>query len=88
MCKKSIYLVTFISALCLASIATAADPNLVGWWQFEEASGTLYDQSDNHNDGTAYDGVLYQQAGFRSGQAQRTFPGEKEGGKNRREDLG
>ena len=45
------------------STVKAADPNLVGWWKFEEASGTLYDQSDYHNNGTSYNGVLYQQPG-------------------------
>ncbi|MCK4293474.1 MAG: LamG domain-containing protein, partial [Planctomycetes bacterium] len=44
--------------------ATAPDgANLVAHYKFEEASGTLYDESDNHNDGTAFDGVLYQQIG-------------------------
>ena len=52
-----------VPALILASPVIAADPSLVGWWKFEEASGTLLDQSDNHNDGTPYNGVLYQQAG-------------------------
>jgi len=45
---------------------TPAEPNnagLVGHWKFEEASGTLFDQSDNHNDGTSFQGVLYQQTG-------------------------
>ncbi len=50
-------------ALALASTARAADPDLVGWWKFEEESGTLYDQSDNHNDATSFEGVLYQQTG-------------------------
>jgi hypothetical protein len=65
MCKKSKYLVPFVLTLALAltSTARAADPDLVGWWKFEEESGTLYDQSDNHNDATSYDGVLYQQPG-------------------------
>jgi len=44
--------------------ATAPDgANLVAHYKLEEASGTLYDESDNHNDGTAFDGVLYQQIG-------------------------
>jgi len=45
------------------SVAQPLDPSLVGWWKFEEASGTLYDQTDYHNDGTSYNGVLYQQDG-------------------------
>jgi hypothetical protein len=65
MCRKLICLISFVfvSVLVLTSTAFAADPTLVGWWKFEEASGTLYDESDNHNDGTPYNGVLYQQAG-------------------------
>jgi len=60
---------TFSVALVLVlgllgtSTAKGADPNLVGWWKFEEAGGTLYDQSDHHNDGTSFNGVLYQQPG-------------------------
>jgi len=65
MCRKLMYLVSFILLLGLAlnSVAQDTDPSLVGWWKFEEASGTLYDQSDNHNDSTSVQGVLYQQAG-------------------------
>jgi len=65
MCKKLILLVSVVLVLDLVLIsgAGAADPDLIGWWKFEEASGTLFDQSDNHNDGTPYNGVLYQQAG-------------------------
>jgi len=64
MCKKMICLASFVLALglVLSSIANAADPSLVGWWKFEEAGGTLYDSSDNHNDGK-YTGILYQQPG-------------------------
>ena len=65
MCRKLTYSIFFVVVLgfVLMSAAEAADPDLVGWWKFEEASGTLYDQSDNHNDGTVFNGVLYQQAG-------------------------
>jgi hypothetical protein len=65
MCRKLTYLISFafVLGVVLTSRAIAADPSLVGWWKFEEASGTLFDQSDNHNDGTAFNGVLYQQAG-------------------------
>jgi len=63
--RKLIYLISsaFVPALILTSPAVAADAGLVGWWKFEEASGALFDQSDNHNDGTPFNGVLYQQAG-------------------------
>jgi len=65
MCRKLMYLVPFILLLGLPlnSVAQDIDMGLVGWWKFEEASGTLYDQSDNHNDSTSVQGVLYQQAG-------------------------
>ncbi|HUU20164.1 MAG TPA: LamG domain-containing protein [Sedimentisphaerales bacterium] len=65
MCRKLMYLVSFtlLLGLVLNSVAQNTDPSLVGWWKFEEASGTLYDQSDNHNDSTSSQGVLYQQTG-------------------------
>jgi hypothetical protein len=65
MSGRFIYLfsIVVLTGLVLTSAAKAADPGLVGWWKFEEASGTLYDQSDNHNDGTSFQGVLYQQTG-------------------------
>lgn len=49
--------------LLLTSVGHTADPELVGWWKFEEASGTLYDSSDNQNNGT-YNGTLYLQPGM------------------------
>ena len=55
MSKKLIYLISFVLVLCLfqTSIANAADPNLIGWWKFDEGSGTIaYDSSGNGNDGT------------------------------------
>jgi hypothetical protein len=63
--RKLAYLISVVLVLSLirTSLGQPVDPNLVGWWKFEEASGTLYDQSDYHNDGTSSNGVLYQQAG-------------------------
>ncbi|MBW7988904.1 MAG: LamG domain-containing protein [Planctomycetes bacterium] len=55
MSKKLIYLISFALVLCLfqTSIANAADPSLVGWWKFDDGSGTIaYDSSGNGNDGT------------------------------------
>ena len=55
MSKKLIYLISFVLmlGLGLTSAAEAADPDLVGWWMFDESSGdTAYDSSDNGNDGT------------------------------------
>jgi len=65
MSGKSVCLISIVLVLGLAGTNAVGqvDPTLVGWWKFEEASGTLFDESDNHNDGTTYNGVLYQQAG-------------------------
>jgi len=65
MLRESVCLISVALVLGLAGTNALGqvDPTLVGWWQFEEASGTLFDQSDNHNDGTPNNGVLYQQAG-------------------------
>src|SRR3990172_701354 len=64
MCGKLSYLICVVVALGLiaAPHAGAADPTLIGWWKFEEASGTLQDESDYNNDGTG-NGVVYQQSG-------------------------
>jgi len=65
MFRKSVCFISLVWVLGLAGTNALGqvDPTLVGWWKFEEASGTLFDQSDNHNDGTPYNGVLYQQIG-------------------------
>jgi hypothetical protein len=50
MYKKLICLVCFVLVLemVITSGANAADPNLVGWWKFDEASGdTAIDSSGN-----------------------------------------
>jgi len=54
MCKKTIYLASFILAMSLILQSTGeADPNLVGWWKLDEGSGTIaYDSSIYGNDGT------------------------------------
>ncbi|MFB0555413.1 MAG: LamG-like jellyroll fold domain-containing protein [Phycisphaerae bacterium] len=55
MCKKLIYLVSFVLVLglVLTSLAEAADPDLVGYWKFDETSGNIaFDSSGNGNDGT------------------------------------
>ena len=63
--RSTIQVICLVLVLGIAASgpAQAADPGLVGWWKFEEASGTLFDQSDNHNDGTAFNGPLYQRPG-------------------------
>ena len=55
MSKKLIYLVSFVFmlGLILTSAGKAADTDLVGWWKFDETSGTIaHDASGNGNDGT------------------------------------
>ena len=55
MSKKLIYLVSFVFVpeLILISAGNAADTDLVGWWKFDETSGTIArDASGNGNDGT------------------------------------
>jgi len=55
MCKKLIYLVSFVVVLglILTSAAVGADPSLVGWWKLDETSGTIAkDSSGNGRDGT------------------------------------
>jgi len=54
MCRKLICLVSFVLVLSLVLPSRAdADPNLVGWWKFDEGTGTTaYDSSGNGNDGT------------------------------------
>ena len=59
MCKKMICLVSFVFllGLVLTGVANAADPSLVGWWRFDETSGTIaYDSSGNGNDGSLVGG--------------------------------
>ena len=55
MSKKLFLLSSFVLVLglVLSSGAGAADPSLVGWWRFDEGSGTTTrDSSGNGNDGT------------------------------------
>ncbi|MHC4113414.1 MAG: hypothetical protein ACYSUY_20265, partial [Planctomycetota bacterium] len=61
MCKKQIFLMSFVVVLGLSmSVAEGADPSLVGWWRFDEGSGTTaYDTSDYGNDGTLQNGPLW-----------------------------
>jgi len=55
MSKKLIYFVSFVLVLgfILTSTANAGDPSLVGWWRFDEGSGSVAtDSSGNGLDGT------------------------------------
>jgi len=55
MCKKLIYLFSFglVLGLVITSAAKATDPDLIGYWKFDETSGTTaQDATGNGNDGT------------------------------------
>ncbi len=54
MCRKLIYLLSFVLGLGIVVTNTAdADPSLVGWWRLDEGSGTTaYDSSGNGRHGT------------------------------------
>jgi len=57
MCKKLIHLTSFVLVLALVGTSTAQniDPSLVGWWTFDEGSGTVAkDSSGQNNDGTFF----------------------------------
>ena len=52
MLRNSICLIPLALAL-VAGLASPAGGDLVGWWRFDETSGTTaFDSSDNGNDGT------------------------------------
>jgi len=52
MCRKLSYLVPYVLALSVALTGTTK-AELVGWWRFDEGSGTVaHDTSGNGNDGT------------------------------------
>jgi len=54
MCRKLVYLVSFVLVLglVLTSVAKAADPDLAAYWKFDETSGeTAFDSTGNGNDG-------------------------------------
>jgi len=61
MTKKWVYLISFILVLgLLISVSEGADPSLVGWWRFEEGSGTTaYDSSGNGLDGELVGGATW-----------------------------
>ena len=52
MCRRLIYLISFVLLLSVALTGTTK-AELVGWWRFDEGSGTVAnDSSGNGNDGT------------------------------------
>jgi len=56
MCKRLIHLLSFVlvSGLVMTSVAGAADTSLVGWWKFDESTGT----SANDSSGKGNNGAL------------------------------
>ncbi|MFC1633350.1 LamG-like jellyroll fold domain-containing protein [Planctomycetota bacterium] len=55
MCRKLVHLIfgALVFSVVLAGTAGAADPDLVGWWRFDDGSGTTaMDFSGKGNDGT------------------------------------
>jgi hypothetical protein len=52
---KRVSFLALVLALVLTSVASADDPNLVGWWELDEGEGqTAYDSAGS-NDGAIYD---------------------------------
>jgi len=67
MCRKSISLISFVLVLDLALTSTSR-ADLVGWWRFDEGSGTIaYDSSGNGNDGTLVGGATWAAGRFGGG---------------------
>ena len=59
MSKKLIYLISFVLVLSMA-LTGSARAELVGWWRFDEGSGTTaYDFSGYGNDGTLQNGPTW-----------------------------
>jgi len=59
MCRKLIYLISFVLVLGLTLTSTAS-AELVAWWRFDEGSGTTaVDSSGNGNDGTLRGGAQW-----------------------------
>ncbi|MBN2594843.1 MAG: LamG domain-containing protein, partial [Sedimentisphaerales bacterium] len=51
----NLVLLVLVLSVALTSVAKAADPDLVGWWRFDEGSGTIAtDFSGYGNDGTLH----------------------------------
>jgi len=62
MSGKLTYLASLVLGLglILTSVGSAADPSLVGWWEFDEASGTIaHDASSRGNDGALRGGPTW-----------------------------
>jgi hypothetical protein len=65
-----VYLTTTVLALGLAStsLADGLDPNLIGWWRFDEGAGTTAaDSGVNGLDGALVNGPVWRADGLRNG---------------------
>ena len=70
MCKKLILSLSLVlvPGLVWTNAAEAADPGLVGWWKFDEGSGTVAaDSSGNGMDGTLVSDPVWRQDGVHNG---------------------
>ncbi len=70
MCKKLNVLVSLVFVLGLAWACTAqtTDPDPVGWWKFDDDSGTVAADSSRHGmDGVLVDNPVWRQDGMRNG---------------------
>jgi PA14 domain/Concanavalin A-like lectin/glucanases superfamily len=62
MCKKSIFLSAsvLLLAVVLSDVSYGGDPNLVGWWRFNDGSGTVaIDSSGNDHHGVLVDNPVW-----------------------------
>lgn len=63
--RKSVFMFALIFCLTLSACQCfGIDPNLVGWWKFDEGSGTAANDSSGHNN----NGTVYGEAARTSGQ--------------------
>jgi len=70
MCRRLIYLVSFVLVLVLAGNAfTADDPSLVIYYSFDDVSGIIADQSGKGHDGTVQGNVTADTDGKQGGAA-------------------
>jgi hypothetical protein len=70
MCRRLIYLVSFVLVLALAGNAfTADDPSLVIYYSFDDVSGIIADQSGKGHDGTVQGDVTADTDGKQGGAA-------------------
>jgi len=54
MSKKFLFLISFVLMLSQAYTSYGQDPNLIGWWKFDDGGGTVASDSS----GNGYDGTL------------------------------